>query len=41
MPLEGDMFNIFEVEKISHRDLKQLLLDLAVDFQAEMSSEIK
>lgn len=41
VPLEADMFNIFEVEAISHRDLKQLLMDLAVDYQADMSREIK
>lgn len=39
-PHEQEMFNIFEVDPLSDYDLRAMLIDLAHDYQNEMSHEI-
>lgn len=39
-PFESDIFNIYEVEPLGDFDLRQMLIDQAIDYKHEMLLEI-
>lgn len=38
---ESDIFNIYEVEPLGVFDLRQMLIDQAIDYKHEMQAEIR
>jgi hypothetical protein len=39
-PFESDLFNIFEVDSLNALDLRQILIDLAKDYQRSINYDI-
>ncbi len=39
-PIESDLFNIFEVDPLNALDLRQILIDLAKDYQRQTLFDI-